>query len=101
MIKHFLLNKETGELIPTDLMTWGEMLQKREHVLWQEEKGGVQVSTIFLGMDHSFGFGLPLYFETMVFGGPCDQEMERYATMEEARVGHAAMCTRVFSPSLA
>ena len=29
----------------------------------------VTVSTVFLGVDHSFGDGSPMLFETMIFGG--------------------------------
>lgn len=48
------------------------------------------VSTVWLGLDHSFGDGPPIIFETMVFGdGDGDQYMQRYATEEQARAGHA------------
>ena len=51
--------------------------------------GDAWVSTVWLGIDHSFGDGqAPLIFETMVFGGPLDQETWRYATEEQARAGH-------------
>lgn len=51
---------------------------------------GIRVSTVFLGVDHNF-FGdgrRPIVFETMIFGGPHDGYQERYATWEEAEVGH-------------
>jgi hypothetical protein len=35
--------------------------------------------------------GPPLIFETMVFGGSKDGEMDRYSTKEEAEKGHEAM----------
>ena len=52
---------------------------------------GVEVSTVFLGMDHGFGYGAgdPILFETMIFGGPQDQYQERYCTFQEAQQGHA------------
>ncbi len=46
------------------------------------------VSTVWLGLDHRFGNGPPLIFESMVFGGPYDQYQERYSTEEEALAGH-------------
>lgn len=47
------------------------------------------VSTVWLGLDHGFGNGPPLIFETMIFGnGPLDQEQWRYSTLEEAQAGH-------------
>jgi hypothetical protein len=58
--------------------------------------GEVRVSTVFLGIDHAWE-GPPLLFETMVFGGPLDEEMERYSTWEEAERGHAVMARRVLA----
>lgn len=47
------------------------------------------VSTVWLGLDHSWSGGPPLIFETMIFGGPLDQDyQQRYSTVEEARAGH-------------
>jgi hypothetical protein len=34
-------------------------------------------------------------FETMVFGGPLNGEMDRYATWDEAEAGHKAMLDAV------
>lgn len=48
----------------------------------------VSVSTIWLGLDHGFGSSTPVIFETMVFGGPLDQQMERYSTLIAAEAGH-------------
>lgn len=59
------------------------------------EAPGVRVSTVFMPLNHQFGDGPPLVFETMVFGGPLDGEMERYSTKQDAEVGHAAMVRRV------
>ena len=49
---------------------------------------GVEISTVFLCMDHRIGEGPPLLYETMIFGGPLDQEQERYSTRAEAEAGH-------------
>lgn len=53
---------------------------------------GYHVSTVCLGMDHGFG-GPPLWFETLV-GGPDREEIERYATWDEAAQGHERWCQR-------
>ena len=50
--------------------------------------GEVQVSTVFLSIDHGFGDGEPILFETMVFGGPHDERQWRYSTWDAAVVGH-------------
>lgn len=58
--------------------------------------GDVRVSTVWLGLDHSFGDAeRPLIFETMVFGGPLDTEQVRTATAREAQMAHDAMVTLV------
>jgi hypothetical protein len=83
----------------SDLLRWAEWYEKAAGVPFEEGgqrvardklPGGVEVSTVFLGTDHRFfGNGPPLLFETMIFGGPHDDFQARYATVEEARAGHA------------
>lgn len=48
-----------------------------------------RISTVYLGLNHAFGEGPPIIFETMIFGGPMDEYMDRYSTEEEAIAGHA------------
>lgn len=56
----------------------------------------VEISTVFLGLDHAFGLGpTPLLFETMVFGGPLNDEMQRYTTWDAAVVGHQRLVGEV------
>jgi hypothetical protein len=56
----------------------------------------VEVSTVFLVHDHDFGqTGVPVLWETMVFGGPLDQEMMRYSSRAGALQGHRGMCAVV------
>lgn len=59
--------------------------------------GPAMVSTIFLSIDHAFGQGTPLLFETMIFwkGGPLNREQMRYSTYDEAEAGHRATVARV------
>lgn len=81
-----------GNPIP-DLLTWGRMLEDREYQRVASTKldNGKWVSTVWLGLDHSFGFGDgPLIFETMVFdknGEECDTD--RYSIEQQAIVGPA------------
>lgn len=53
-----------------------------------ESGESVTVSTVWLGIDHSYGDGPPMIFETMIFGGPYDQEQMRYSTEADAIDGH-------------
>lgn len=80
-----------------DLMEWAAWFEgtKNRIVAQTEVADGVAVSTVFLGLDHQFGSGPPLLFETMVFGGPLDEDQERYSTWAAAERGHAATVGRV------
>ena len=50
---------------------------------------GVSVSTVFLGIDHSFSErGPPILFETMVFTDYGGDEQWRWSTWSEAAAGH-------------
>lgn len=50
---------------------------------------GYEVSTVFLGLDHAWGKGPPLIFETMVFGPDGDGgEYRRCSTWAQAVSQH-------------
>lgn len=58
------------------------------------------VSTVFLGLNHAWGGGPPLIFETMVFNQDSEREFEdvfceRYSTEEEALAGHKEVVARL------
>jgi hypothetical protein len=91
--EHYILKGHKA--VPADLMTWARWLETTSRRVAETKVGAARVSTVFLGLDHSFGDGPPLLFETMVFGGPLDDEMERYTTWDEAEQGHARMVERV------
>ncbi len=57
----------------------------------KDTAGVAEVSTVFLGLNHGWGDGPPLIFESLVFDGPLDGEMRRYSTEIEARAGHAEL----------
>ena len=57
--------------------------------------GDVEVSTVFLGLDHAHDDGPPVLYETMIFGGKHDNDMWRYHTREEAEAGHAKVVAAV------
>ena len=83
---------------PLTMWEWAQKLEsddrivERTEIPYGLEQRTVVVSTVWLGLDHNwFPGGPPLIFETMVFGGPADEEMHRYATEEEARLGHSGV----------
>ena len=58
----------------------------------RDEVDDLCVSTVFLGINHNWGEGPPILFETMIFGGEHDEDRWRYATWDEAIVGHKTAC---------
>ncbi len=76
-----------------DILEWGKWFETADrYVEFTKMWLDVKVSTVFLGLDHSFDRGAPILFETMIFGGKQDQYQERYHTWEEAEVGHRQAC---------
>ena len=93
----YILNADGEPEVCHDVMVWGRWfeLNDQQREVGHDIFGDVRVSTVFLGLDHSFGHGRPLLFETMVFGGPHDGRQERYATRADAAVGHGQMIEKV------
>jgi hypothetical protein len=94
-----------GNPVPApDVYTWSEWFETAwpERQLADDEPvPGVHVSTVFLGVDHSFGCGqAPVLWETMVWGGFLDGEIDRYSSREEALAGHQATLERVVTAEL-
>jgi len=93
----YILDAERHPVKCRDLMAWARWMEEsraddRTRVAHTEITTGEHVSTVFLGLDHRFGGeGPPILFETMVFGGPHDGEMQRYATWDDAETGHKVL----------
>lgn len=96
----YILDRGGNPVPEPDLIKWGLWLERsyQDGTHWiahDELRDGHFVSTVFLGVDHSFCEGEPpSLYETMAFNdyGSLDTEWngERYATREEALAGHAA-----------
>lgn len=95
MSKYYVLNGH--ETVKATLLEWDKWFEKADRTVDKTEIGDARVSTVFIGLDHSWDGGRPLLFETMVFGGPLDEEQERCSTWDEAVQQHAAMVARVTS----
>lgn len=97
---HWILDGHTPVPAP-DLMTWARWFETaHRHVADTEVEspdGPVRVSTVCLGLDHSFSpDGPPLLFETLVFfhGGETG-DMDRYSSWNDAEAGHARILAAV------
>lgn len=92
---YYVLDKN-GTPRAVDATEWGAFfgdIDNRRVAL--DKVGRVEVSTIFLGLDHGYGEGPPVLFESMIFGGKLDGEVQRYRTIDAARKGHAELVQAV------
>lgn len=75
-----------------DLLTWSRWYEKeRDKYQRVDEVLGIRVSTVFLGLDHSFDHGEPVLWETMVFdddNGSRDLGQWRFVFQDEAYKFH-------------
>lgn len=92
----YILN-EAGEPVPEpDLLKWAAWFENFDNraVARHNIFGKATVSTVFLGLDHSFGkTGPPALWETMIFpaeksGGGIERNSWRYTSRQEALEGH-------------
>ncbi len=88
--RYYVLNGHA--VVPVDSVEeWGKMMEG-DRTVAKTAVWGWRVSTVFLGLDHSFGDDeAPLVFETMIFPSDSysDQFMLRCSTWEEAEACHA------------
>jgi hypothetical protein len=91
----YILDASGVPLRCDDLTVWARFMGMERRRVAIDRVNGAEVSTVFLGIDHSFGSGGPLLFETMIFGGEHDQWCDRYSTRQEAFAGHAAAVAMV------
>jgi hypothetical protein len=73
------------------LEVWGTWMESKDRIVARTDvEGLLQVSTVFLGLDHNFyGKGPPILFETMIFGDGVDGYQTRCSTWEQAEQMHA------------
>lgn len=87
-----------SEPVAVDYTTWVIWMGAAGRRVALTETDLFRVSTVFLGLDHRFGKGPPLIFETMVFVNDDsweDEETIRYSTYDDALTGHQAIVRRI------
>jgi hypothetical protein len=99
-MKYYILDENDRPVPEPDLRKWAAWfcnVHKRRVAI--ETIDGVQISTIFLGMDHNWeNSGPPILWETMVFGGELSDEQDRCSgNREQAEAMHLKMVERVKS----
>lgn len=74
-----------------NLREWAMLMENPgyKRVAFDQISKEIEVSTVWLGLDHQLMHGGPiLIFETLVFGGAHDGDMMRYSTEAQAEAGH-------------
>jgi hypothetical protein len=88
-MKYFLNEDKTYR--SAELMEWAEQFETMDRHVGNDIVHGKLVSTVWLGLDHSFHGDEPLVFETMIFSEHKPRTeiyMKRYSTWDEAAEGH-------------
>ena len=89
---NYVLNDNGDPVEEPDILIWGRWLGDADRRVKEDviERDGneIRVSTVFMGLDHSFAGGTPVLWETMIFGGEHDEYQERYTSRKDALVGH-------------
>lgn len=93
MSKFYILDGKTPVQV-AGVQEWATNYEENNSVA-RDTFGKVLVSTVFLGLDHSWDGGKPLLFETMIFGGKHDQYQTRCSTWDEAIIQHEEACKLV------
>lgn len=87
---------------PIEIEKWAALFEGQDRIVEKSSMwfGQLQISTVWLGLDHSFGEEKkPLIFETMAFWrGNGDVDVARYATRKEAVAGHNKMVLKLRNP---
>lgn len=86
-MKNYILEGKTPKPVGS-ILEWVKWFETADRIVKSTMVNGIHISTVFLGIDHSFyGDGAEL-FETMIFGGNEDGYQTRCATWREAENQH-------------
>jgi hypothetical protein len=104
MTDKYILDDEHNAIPEPDLLKWAEWFETFDRRVRSDVIGPYHVSTVFLGLDHSFSRGnpraRPLLFETMVFnviggGREAVDIQERCSTWREAIEQHERIAAEI------
>ena len=86
----YILDENNKPVKSTSVIEAAEWLENNleRKAVKQDHIGDIFISTVFLGLDHSWKSNTPILWETMIFGGDHDQYQERYTSYEDALEGH-------------
>lgn len=91
----FYILKDKSPVAIDDGLEWGKWFETADRTVKKTTVADVEISTVFLGLDHQHFNGPPLLFETMVIGGESDQDCTRCSTWDEAKKQHKDMVYKI------
>lgn len=102
MTDKFILDEQGRAVREPDLIKWAHWFEHADRGVTRDTIGPSYVSTVFLSIDHAFEPNQPaVLWETMVFGGPLDQEQDRCSgSRKQAVLMHARMVEKVKQANL-
>lgn len=86
---------DKGPVAISDLEEWNEFFESDGRRVDLTETPNGTVSTVFLGIDHQFGEGPSILFETLISGGDYDFVMIRYHTWDDAKKRARYNCSQI------
>jgi hypothetical protein len=98
-VHRYILDALGEPQVSEDVHAWGEWMATTDRRVADDTIADgpttIRVVTEFIGIDHNFGAGPPVLWETVVTGGEFNGEKTRYASTGAAQRGHNAMRQRV------
>ena len=95
-MRYYILGNQV--VVPASgAVEFGKWVETADRIVSKTQVADIEVSTVFLGIDHQFYNGPPLLFETMVFGGDLDQTCRRCSTWDEAVEQHETILSEVLN----
>ena len=92
----FILDNNGEPVACDDLDHWAKWFEKADRKVAKSYVGTALIYTVFLGLNHNYGEGDPILWETLIIGGPLDNEMDRCCgSREQAEAMHALMVAKV------
>jgi hypothetical protein len=92
MTDKYILDENNNPVPVEDTVRWSQWFQTADRTVRRNIMFGCTISTVFLGLNHRWGEGAPLLFETMIFGPdehPLNEYQTRSSTWDEAVQHHA------------
>jgi hypothetical protein len=95
-MRYYILGNQA--VVPASgAVEFGKWVETADRIVSKTQVADIEVSTMFLGIDHQFYNGPSLLFETMVFGGDLDQTCRRCSTWDEAVEQHETILSEVLN----